>query len=374
MHRLAAIMIKELNQIKRDRRTLLLLLFFPALLLVVFGYAIDFDVKYVKLGILDFDNTKQSREFIRTFTLYDHFIIQYYLDSYTDIDRYLDSGLVTGCIVISNDFTENLKVGKEASIQIIIDGTNSNTGMTALSNLNAYCSAYSEKITMEALKKAGIKKIPVPVELIPRVWYNPELKSAKFLIPGLIGFIMLIVCVVTTSLSIVREKERFTIEQLSVSPIKSHELIIGKTLPYIVISLITMIIIIVLGMFFFDITIKGSILLLFITSLIFIVGSLGLGMMISAITDSQQVAFMVALLITMLPAIILSGFVFPINSMPKIIQYISYVVPLRYFLVILRSIFLKGSGLLSFWDQVLYLSFFSGMMIMISSAKLRKSL
>jgi len=374
MHRLAAIMIKELNQIKRDRRTLLLLLFFPALLLVVFGYAIDFDVKYVKLGILDFDNTKQSREFIRTFTLYDHFIIQYYLDSYTDIDRYLDSGLVTGCIVISNDFTENLKVGKEASIQIIIDGTNSNTGMTALGNLNAYCSAYSEKITMEALKKAGIKKIPVPVELIPRVWYNPELKSAKFLIPGLIGFIMLIVCVVTTSLSIVREKERFTIEQLSVSPIKSHELIIGKTLPYIVISLITMIIIIVLGMFFFDITIKGSILLLFITSLIFIVGSLGLGMMISAITDSQQVAFMVALLITMLPAIILSGFVFPINSMPKIIQYISYVVPLRYFLVILRSIFLKGSGLLSFWDQVLYLSFFSGMMIMISSAKLRKSL
>lgn len=374
MHRLTAIILKEFNQIKRDKRTLLLLIFFPAFLLLIFGYAIDFDVKNVEIGVLDLDNSKESREFIEKFTLYEHFILKYHLNTFKEIDYYLDSGLATLCIVIPEDFSDELKQGDNVSIQIIIDGTNSNVGMTVLGNLRAYIADYSNNLSANALKKVGTQKEPVPVELIPRVWYNQELKSAKFLVPGLIGFIMMIVCVIATALSIVREKERFTIEQISVSPIRPYELIIGKTFPYMIISLITMILIIILGTILFDVTIKGNLIYLFITSLVFIIGALGLGMMISAITDSQQVAFMVSIIVTMLPAMILSGFIFPLNSMPKIIQFISYIVPLRYYLVILRSIILKGSGLISFLDQLIFLTIFSLIMIIVSSVKLKKTL
>jgi len=374
MHRLIAIIQKEFNQIKRDKRTLLLLIFFPSLLLLIFGYAVDFDVKNLEIGVLDYDNSKESRDFTKMFTLYDHFILKYYLNKLEEIDYYLDSGLVNSCIVIPEDFSDKLKCGSDASIQIIIDGTNSNVGMTALGNLRAYIADYSNNLAINALKKVGTSIVPVPIELIPRVWYNQELKSAKFLVPGLIGFIMMITCVITTALSIVREKERFTIEQISVSPIRPFELIIGKTFPYIIISLITMILVIILGIILFDITIKGSLLYLFITSLIFIIGALGLGILISSITDSQQAAFMVSILSTMLPSMILSGFIFPLSSMPKVIQFISYIVQLRYFLVILRSIILKGSGLISFWDQLVYLTLISLIMIIISSVKLRKDL
>ncbi len=374
MHRLIAIILKEFIHIKRDRRTLMLLIFFPALLLLIFGYAIDFDVKNVEIGVLDFDNSKESREFIEMFTLYEHFVLRYYLSSYKEIDYYLDSGRLTSCIIIPENFSDKLKNGDDASIQIIIDGTNSNVGMTVLGNLIAYISNYSNNLIIDALKKVGIKKSKIPVKLIPRVWYNPDLKSAKFLVPGLIGFIMMIVCVVTTALSIVREKERFTIEQISVSPIRPYELIIGKTFPYLVISLITMILIIILGILLFDITIKGNLFYLFITALVFIIGALGLGMLISAVADSQQVAFMISIFATMLPSLMLSGFVFPINSMPKAIQLISYAIPLRYYLVILRSIILKGSGLSSFGGHLFLLVIFSSIMIIVSSVKLRKNL
>jgi len=374
MNRTAAIIIKEFYQIKRDTRTLLMLIFFPAFLLLLFGYAVDFDVKNVKIAVLDYDNSKNSRELIKKITMYDHFFLSYYLDDEDEADRLLDSGKATICMIIPTDFSDKIKKGNNSEIQVLIDGSNSNKGMTALGNLNAYIRGYSNRITIEALKKIGIKKSTVPIELVPRIWYNPELKTIKFLVPGLIGFIMMIVCVVATSLSIVREKERFTIEQISVSPIKPPELIFGKTLPYMVISFLGMVIIIIVGMILFDITIKGDILYLFISSLIFITGALGVGILISAVTESQQVAFMIALISTLLPSMLLSGFVFPISSMPKVIQIISYAVPLRYFLVIIRSIILKGTGLASFWQQLLFLTIFSIIMIIISSVKLKKSL
>ena len=374
MHRLAAIIIKEFHQILRDKRTLALLLWFPAFLLILFGYAVDFDVKNVKTAVLDYDNSKQSRELIESVTLYDHFDLKFRLSSMQEIDRYLDEGLVTIVIVIPEDFSDNLKNGNKADIQVLIDGTNSNIGMTALGNLNYYFQDYSSTIRITTLKKMGIKRDSVPVDLIPRVWYNPELKSAKFLIPGLMGFILMITCVIATSLSIVREKERFTIEQLSVSPIRATELIIGKTLPYMLISLIMAVIVLLVGLILFDVSIKGNLVLLFFTTLIFIFSSLGIGMFISTITESQQVAFMVSMLLTLLPSMIFSGFVFPISSMPVAIQIISYLVPLRYFLVILRSIILKGVGILSFWEPLLFLILFSLLIIMISSKRLKKSL
>jgi len=311
MHRLGAIVLKEYYQIKRDKRTLFLLLFFPVLLLVIFGYAIDFDVKHVKLAVLDFDNSPGSRSFIRSFEMYDHFEILYHLNDYNEIDEYLDCGRATLCVVIPVDFSDKINSGEDVGVQVLLDGTNSNSGMTALGNLRAYISSYAQNLRIDAMKKAGFDMQPVPVVLESRVWYNQELKSEMFLIPGLIGFIMLIMCVVTTALSIVREKERNTIEQISVSPIRPFELIIGKTLPYMVISLIAMTFIIIMSMILFDLTIKGSLLYLLITSILFICGSLGVGMFVSTVTSSQQVAFMVSILATMVPAIILSGFVFP---------------------------------------------------------------
>lgn len=374
MHRLGAIILKEFNQIKRDKRTLLILIFFPAFLLLIFGYAVDFDVKNLELGVLNLDGSKESRAFIEKFSLYEHFDLKYQLKKYNEIDYYLDSEKIRACLVIPEDFTEKLNKGENVSVQVIIDGTNSNTGMTALGNLSAYIKDYSDQLTIAAFKKIGVEKTPIPVELIPRVWYNQDLKSIKFMIPGLIGFIMMIVCVIATALSIVREKERFTMEQIIVSPIKPYELIIGKTLPYLIISLVTMILIIIMGIILFGVTIKGSLIYLFITSLIFIIGALGLGMLISSLTDSQQAAYMISVILTFLPAMILSGFVFPISSMPKVIQFITYFVQLRYYLIILRSIILKGTGLISFGDQLLYLSLYSLILIVISSVRLRKSL
>lgn len=374
MHRLLAIIKKEFNQIKRDRRTILLLIGLPSFLLILFGYAVDFDVKNVKMAVLDYDNSYRSRELIEKITMYDHFDLRYRLNRYSEIDGYLNSGRATICLVIPEDFSENIESGNNANVQAIIDGTNSNVGMTAIGNMMSYIQDYSTGIIVETLKKTGIRKEMVPVELIPRVWYNPELKSVKFLVPGLIGFIMMISCVIATSLSIVREKERFTIEQLSVSPVRATELIIGKTLPYMVIALLMSFFIIIVGTVLFDINIKGNLVYLFISTIIFVISALGIGMFISTITESQQVAFMISILLTMLPSMILSGFVFPISSMPKVLQLISYIVPLRYFLVILRSIILKGSGLLSFWHPLLLLSVFSAVMILISSVRLKKSL
>lgn len=374
MHRLTAIIIKEFNQIKRDKLTILLLLIFPAFLLLIFGYALDFDVKNLELGVLDLNNSKESRDFTKSFSLYEHFIISYHLGTFRDVDYYLDSGKIRAGIVIPYGFSTMIKSGNRVKIQVIIDGVNSNAGMTVLGNLSAYIQDYSDHLSIAAFKKTGNMRNPIPVELIPRIWFNQELKSIKFLIPGLIGFIMMIVCVIATALSIVREKERFTIEQLSVSPIRPYELIIGKTLPFMIISLVTMTIIIILGMVLFGVTIKGSLLYLFITSLVFIVGALGLGMLVSTLTDSQQAAYMISVLLTMLPSLVLSGFVFPINSMPKIIQIITYAFQLRYFLVILRCIIIKGTGIMSFGEQLLYLSLYSLAMIIISSVRLKKSL
>jgi len=222
--------------------------------------------------------------------------------------------------------------------------------------------------------KIGKTKITLPIDFRPRVWYNPELKSTRFLIPGLIGFILLIITVITTSLSIVREKERNTIEQIIVSPISPFELIAGKTLPYIFISLIASILVMLASYILFGIYIKGSYILLFIITLIFLTGTLGMGILISTIAETQQVAFLLSVLSTLLPAFLLSGFVFPIRNMPVAIQVITYVLPVRYYLVVLRNIILKGSGLYAYWDQVLFLIGFAALMLGVSSIRLAKSL
>ncbi|MFZ1979321.1 MAG: ABC transporter permease [Bacteroidota bacterium] len=363
---------KEFRQIKRDKRVLAVMLFIPALMLFLFGYALNFDIKHTATAVYDEDKSRMSRDFIDQFFRNEYFDYTLRLQSKSEINGILDGGLVKVVLVIPSDFSEHLANGKEAAVQVIIDGSNSNTGSMLLGYINMIIQQYSVNITEETYIAHGNHVLAIPIDYQPRVWYNPELKSAKFLVPGLIAFILMVTAVISTALAVVREREMGTIEQIMVSPVKPLQLILGKTIPYTVISLAATVMILVLGYILFDVSIKGSVLLLALVTIVFLVGALGMGLLISTIADTQQVAFMIAVLATMLPTFILSGFVFPIRNMPWIIQIITYLIPARYFLVALRAIVLKGVGIRAFWEQLLFMSIFAAAVLAVSSARLKK--
>jgi ABC-2 type transport system permease protein len=365
---------KEFRQIMRDKRILGVLLLFPALMLFMFGYALNFDVKNTRMAVYDEDRTSVSRDFIQQFFSSEYFVKTKILSSKAEINNLLDEEKVRVVIVVPSSFSKDIQRGKSASVQVIVDGANSNAAATVLGYVNAMIQQYSLKVMAESFIRIGGQQITLPIDFQPRVWYNPELRSAKFLVPGLIAFILMVTTVISTALAVVRERELGTMEQIMVSPIKPIELILGKTIPYIIISLIATAVILFLGYVLFDVSIKGSIFLLSIVTFIFLVGGLGLGMLISTLVETQQLAFMIAVIISMLPTFILSGFVFPIRNMPEIIQVITYLIPARYFLVALRAIILKGAGLSAFWEQAVFLTIYAAVMIGVSSLRMRKFL
>jgi ABC-2 type transport system permease protein len=365
---------KEFRQIRRDKRTLGVLLFIPVLMLLMFGYALNFDVKHTSMAIYDEDRTAQSREFALQFSNSEYFDLKFQLNDARDADRLLDGEQVKVVLIIPATFTERLARGEEATVQVLIDGANSFSASSVMGYINGIVQQYSLKVITAAFSRTGSGGVSVPIDLRPRIWYNPQLESAKFLIPGLIAFILMIVAVVSTALAVVRERELGTMEQIMVSPIKPSELILGKAIPYTLLSLFATVTILVAGYVLFDVTIKGSILLLFLVTLVFLLGSLGFGLLISTIAQTQQVAFMIASIATMLPTFILSGFVFPIRNMPAWVQAVTYLIPARYFLVALRGIILKGAGFSAFWDQFLLLVVYAILTLSISSARLRKLL
>jgi ABC-2 type transport system permease protein len=365
---------KEFRQIKRDKRILSILLFIPALMLLMFGYALNFDVKYTSMAVYDEDRSSVSRKFIEQFFISEYFNKVQTLESKAEINGILDGEHARVVLIIPSTFTKDIQHGGDASIQVIVDGANSNAAATVLGYINAIVQQYSVKVMTESFIRMGRQTITMPIDFQPRVWYNPELESAKFLVPGLIAFILMVTAVISTALAIVRERELGTMEQLMVSPIKPLELILGKTIPYTIISLFATVAILFLGYILFDVSIKGSIFLLSLVTFVFLVGSLGMGLLISTLVETQQLAFMIAVFVSMLPTFILSGFVFPIRNMPLIIQGITYILPARYFLVVLRAIILKGAGLSAFWDQALILAIYAVIMIGISSMRMRKIL
>jgi ABC-2 type transport system permease protein len=365
---------KEFRQIIRDNRILGVLLFFPALMLFAFGYALNFDVKNTRMAVYDEDRSSASRDFIQQFFTSEYFVKVQTLSNKAEINDLLDGEQVRVVLVVPSSFSKDIQRGKSASVQVIVDGANSNAAATVLGYINAMIQQYSLKIMAESFMRMGGQQVTLPIDFQPRVWYNPELKSAKFLVPGLIAFILMVTTVISTALAVVRERELGTMEQIMVSPIKPIELILGKTIPYIIISLIATAVILLFGYVLFDVSIKGSILLLSIVTLLFLVGGLGVGMLISTLVETQQLAFMIAVIVSMLPTFILSGFVFPIRNMPVIIQGVTYLIPARYFLVALRAIILKGAGLSAFWDQAIFLTIYAVVMIGISSLRMRKFL
>jgi ABC-2 type transport system permease protein len=372
--RIKPIAVKEFRQIVRDRRSLILLLIYPALLMVLFGYALNFDVKHVSLAVLDQDNSRASREFIQSLVHSEYFDLRGYLSRLQEVDELLDESRVQAVLVVPSDFGVQLAAGREVKVQVNLDGANSNSASAVLGYMTAACQSYSARILTDALLRSGRGDLALPIDYRPRVWYNPELRSARFLIPGLIAIILLIMTVVSTSLSIVREKERGTMEQIIVSPVQPIEIILGKTIPYVLISLAASVVILLTGWGLFGIAVRGSMLLLYLGMFVFLLGGLGLGLLISTLTHSQQAAFMISALLTMLPTIILSGFIFPIRNMPFVIRLVSYVIPARYFLPILRGIIVKGVGLGALWSEYLFLLGFAVLVILLSTARLRRQM
>lgn len=357
LNRIFAIAKKEIKQLRRDTRMLFIIFFFPIVLLIIFGYAINFDVKHIKIAVYDQDKSDYTREYIEGLISSEYFDLVTYVQDEKEINKLLDEKIVQAVIVFPSDLSKRFLSKRDVKVQYLIDGVDGTTASAIQNYVNAATYSYSLKLTNEYLAVTG-KKIYVPIDLKPRFWFNPELQSTRFLIPGLMGMILIVTAVISISLSIVREKERGTIEQINVSPLSSSEFIIGKTIPYIFISLLNAIIVLVAGYILFGIVIKGNLLLLLFGTLTFLFAALGLGIFISTIADSQQVAFQAANVTSLLPSFILSGFIFPIETMPRIIQIITNITPAKFYIIILRAILLRGAGVSAFWQQLIYLGIF----------------
>ncbi len=371
-HKILAITKKEFKQLKRDKRMLFIVFFFPVVLLAIFGYAINFDVKHIKIAVYDQDKSEYTREYINGLISSEYFELVTYIDSDAEIKKLLDEKIVQAVVVFPNDLSKKLNDKEDVKVQYLVDGVEGNTANVIVNYVNAATINYSLKLTKEYLAVTG-KQSYIPINLEPRFWFNPELESTKFLIPGLMGMILIITAVVSVSLSIVREKERGTIEQINVSPLSSFELIIGKTAPHIVISFLNAAIVLLAGYVLFGVVIKGSILLLLLSTFIFLFAALGLGIFISSVADSQQVAFQAANITALLPSLILSGFIFPIESMPTIIQWVTNITPAKFYVVTLRAILLRGVGLSAFWEQLIYMMIFGIIFIVLATVVDKKA-
>jgi len=366
--RLLAVARKEVVQLRRDLRSLLLAFLLPVLLLVLFGYAISWDVNHIPTAVLDQDHSARSRDLIDAFRASGYFDIEEQLGTSTEIRPLLDRGRVRLALVVPPDFAADLGAGRTAQLQAIVDASDANTATIVLSYLQAIVRTYSTRVQVQG---AAVRP---PVSAQSRVWYNEELLSKNMIVPGLVAVIMMIITAMLTSLTIAREWERGTMEQLAATPVLPVEVVLGKLLPYVVICLVDVIVCSLLGVVIYGVPFRGNPFLLLILSLFFLVGALGLGMFISAVARSQLVATQMAMIATFLPAYLLSGFMFAIDVMPRPLQAITFLVPARYFLVVTRGIFLKGVGVHVLYVQGLLMMAFAAIGLTLAIRIFRKEL
>jgi drug efflux transport system permease protein len=365
MRGVLAVYRKELRQIARDRRTLMILAFIPAFFLLLYGYALNFDIRNIKLAVEDRDGTVESRALVSAFVNSGYFDLAGAVYSPAAAERLLDLNTARAVLVIPEGFSRHVTGGRTATIQVLISGDNANTATTVM--------GYALSIVRETSGQlSGRVQIAPPVIVEPRIWYNPELRSTLFLVPGLIAYIAMITAVASTALSIVREKENGTLEQVKMAPIGTFSFVIGKTVPYFVISLSSAALIILASMLLFGLPMRGNWLSLLLAVSLFLIGALATGLVISTVADTQQVAFQLALLISLLPTLILSGFIFPISSMPRALQLVTNLVPARYFLVALRGIVLKGSSITHLIGPLVALATYAAVMLSLASLRLAR--
>ena len=366
--RLLAVSRKETIQLRRDPRSLVLAFLLPVLLLVLFAYAISWDVTDIRTVVLDQDRSARSRALVDAFRASGYFSVREAPAEAGEIARLNDRGATQLALVIPPDFAEHFDAGRPAEVQAVVDGSDANTATIVL----GYTQATVRSFTATAL--AGGLRPAEPVRLESRIWYNEELRSRNMIVPGLIAVIMMIIAAMLTSLTIAREWERGTMEQLVSTPVHRAEVVLGKLLPYLLIGLVDMVVATLLGVFLFGVPFRGSPWLLLGSSTLFLIGALGLGMFISAVTRSQLLATQVAMLATFLPAFLLSGFMYAIEVMPRPLQTVTLLIPARYFLVVTRGLFLKGVGVEVLYPQGLLMLAFAAIGVFLSVRSFRKEL
>ncbi|MBZ0097326.1 MAG: ABC transporter permease [Sulfuricella sp.] len=369
--RIYRMLVKEFIQVLRDPRMKALIFVMPVIQLIMFGYAVTTDVDHIKTAVCDLDKSPQSRALIERFTASGYFTVVDNTNNPERLGELLDRGKVTIGIQINRGFADDLRSGRQAVIQTIVDGTDSNTGTVAMD--------YAQRITQEfsRARSAPVELTQLaqpqtnPIELRSRAWFNPDLKSRYFNVPGVIAVVLLLISLLLTAMAIVREREIGTMEQLMVTPIRPLELILGKTLPFVLISFIDVLVVTFIGVNWFHVPIYGSLWLLMFGAGLYLMSTIGVGLFISTISQTQQQALMSSFFFY-LPAVLLSGFMFPISNMPEPAQWLTYLNPLRYFLAIIRDIFLKGSGWEILWPQFAALAVLGTALLLISSLRFQK--
>ena len=365
---------KEFIQMFRDRRMLYVALFAPVIQLIAFGYIASTDIKHISMAVLDEDKTYYSRTYLQSYKNSGYFDLNYYLNRTKEMNHLLDGGRVKAVLHVPRGFGKKLVRNQPASVQIIIDGSNSSQAMIVQGYIEQINLSQARVILEKRLRRMGINAQALQfMDTRLRVWYNPELKSVNFMVPALFAQVLLMVGMILTTASVVKEKEKGTMEMLAVTPLKPYELILGKLLPFALVSLVEITFIFLVATLWFKVPMRGNILLLFSLAFLFMLTSLGLGLFISTISRTQRQAIMTNVFV-MAPQFILSGFIFPIANMPKAIQLITYFTPLRYFLEIVRGIFLKGVRAAYLWNQIWPLCLFGVALLGLSIIRFKKKL
>ncbi len=374
LRRVQAVARKEFLHIIRDPRSMGMAIAIPMLMLVLFGFALTVDVNHVPTVVWDQSGTEASRELWSRFDGSPYFSILSHQQDYGSLEREIDTRRALVALVVPSDFAERIRSGRQATLQMIVDGSDSNTATIAIGYAEAICRAHGAEIAMDALRRLGGPSVRVPLELRPRVWFNADMESRNYIIPGLIAVIMMIIAALLTSLTVAGEWERGTMEQLISTPVQGAELILGKLVPYFAIGMLDVLLAVLMAEFVFQVPLRGNVGLLFAMAAIFMSGALAIGMFISIVTKSQLLASQVAMTTTFLPAFLLSGFMVPIANMPIVIRAITYLVPARYFVSLLHAIYLKGVGLEIVALEALLLTVFGAAMVLVAYLKFEKRL
>ncbi|MBI4706450.1 MAG: ABC transporter permease [Candidatus Omnitrophica bacterium] len=372
LRRIKAIAWKEFIQIRRDPRSLAMALGIPIFLLIIFGYGLSLDIDHVRTIVWNQDqSSKLTRDFLLNFKNSKYFKIVGYTDNYREIEHKINSGEVLLALVIPKDFSQFIESGKSAPLQLIADGSDANTATIAIGYVRSVVSKYNVELAVKTFTQVGLNP-PKTLSVSSRVWYNMGLTSTWFIVPGVIAMIIMIIAALVTSTCIAKEWERGTMEQLISTPVKAPELVIGKFIPYFAIGFFDLMVGVLMGEVLFGVPFRGSYILLIILSSLFLTGALSQGILISVVARTQLMASQLASLTTLIPTLLLSGFIYPIFNMPKVVQALTYLVPARYYIIILRDSFLKGNSIDVMWDEALFLLMFAFVMLAISIRKFKK--
>lgn len=371
--RVFAIIRKEFVHIIRDPRSLAMAIAMPVLLIFLFGSSLSLDVDKVPLVIWDQNRTSDSREFVGRFTGSRYFQLSGYVNSYEEIEQSIDKREAMLALIIPTDFSQKLETGRKADAQLIVDGSDSNTATIAIGYAKTVTDSYTSSLMLKTAQRQGARKVGIPLEAKPRIWFNQNMQAKNYIIPGLIAVIMMVISALLTSLTVAREWENGTMEQLLTTPLQPRELILGKLVPYFAIGMFDVLLAVLIGEFLFQVPLRGNGALVFAMAALFLPGALTMGMLAGILTRSQLVASQLAMVLTFLPSFLLSGFMYSIANMPPFLQGLTYVVPARFFVAILKRIYLKGAGLEMLIMEAVGLVVFAVVLIVVANIKLKKS-